>query len=353
MSQSYPQFKPQLEGLRAVAAFGVLLTHTAFQTGVNPGTIFGAVLARFDYFVAVFFALSAFLLWRNFHRQGYYLRRAARIIPACWVCVLLVVAFLPEAFDINLGTIFATLSFTQIYFPNSLAGGLTHLWSLAVEVAFYLVLPLLFRLLSPYRRTTRISLFLILACLSFIWSGTPWPESGVNFQIFPPSYIPWFVVGLVLAELETVVYLPAILRWLSWPLAVFVAWIAGQEWFGPLGLVHPNPGEFVLRIMAGTLFCALVITPYALADTSKSVLSTPVALWLGKISYSIFLWHVPLLSLVFPLLGINIFSGNFFLVTSMTSALSVAVAFISYELVEEPARIWAKKQYVNEDQSAL
>ena len=62
-----PRHLPGLEGLRAVAAFGVILTHVAFQTGVDPATPVGAVLARFDFFVPVFFALSAFLLWRG-HR---------------------------------------------------------------------------------------------------------------------------------------------------------------------------------------------------------------------------------------------------------------------------------------------
>ncbi|MBB1009488.1 acyltransferase, partial [Dietzia sp. SLG510A3-3B2-2] len=57
-------FVPALEGLRAVAAFAVLTTHVAFQTGASTGSFLNRVWGRFDLSVAVFFALSGFLLWR-------------------------------------------------------------------------------------------------------------------------------------------------------------------------------------------------------------------------------------------------------------------------------------------------
>ncbi|WP_237559264.1 acyltransferase family protein [Corynebacterium pilosum] len=73
---------PELAGLRAVAALGIVVTHVAFQTGTES-----ALFARFDYFVSVFFALSAFLLARGQGRpQHYFTKRVARIAPATW-CV--------------------------------------------------------------------------------------------------------------------------------------------------------------------------------------------------------------------------------------------------------------------------
>ena len=59
---------------------------------------------------------------------------------------------------------------------------------------------------------------------------------------------------------------------------------------------------------------------------------------LGRWSYAIFLWHIPVLSLVFPLLGIGIFNGHTLLVLVATVALTIPVAALSYALVEEPAR---------------
>ena len=57
-------FLPAVEGMRACAAMGVVLTHVAFQTGTSNGVV-GRLLHRFDLAVAVFFALSGFLLWRG------------------------------------------------------------------------------------------------------------------------------------------------------------------------------------------------------------------------------------------------------------------------------------------------
>jgi peptidoglycan/LPS O-acetylase OafA/YrhL len=85
-------FLPAVEGMRACAAVGVVVTHVAFQTG-NTGGITGRLFGRFDLAVAVFFALSGFLLWRGHAaaarglRQvpptGHYLRsRIVRICPA-------------------------------------------------------------------------------------------------------------------------------------------------------------------------------------------------------------------------------------------------------------------------------
>ena len=67
VSASVPQRIDCLEGIRALAAVGVLITHVHFQTASGP-----VVLERFDYFVAVFFALSAFLLWRRPIGPGFF-----------------------------------------------------------------------------------------------------------------------------------------------------------------------------------------------------------------------------------------------------------------------------------------
>ena len=113
------QLLPELDGLRAVAAYGILATHAAFQTGTES-----ALLERFDYFVAVFFALSAFLLARGEEgamlRPGYYSRRLARLAPAYLVCAAVVLLSLPPLSTATPAQAAANLLLVQIYVPDGL-----------------------------------------------------------------------------------------------------------------------------------------------------------------------------------------------------------------------------------------
>src|SRR6201993_1365156 len=147
------EFLPAVEGMRACAALGVVITHVAFQTGHSTG-IDGRLFGRFDLAVAVFFGLSGFLLWRGHAAAardlrpapptGRYLRsRIVRILPAYLVAVVVILALLPGAGTPSATVWLANLSLAQIYVPLTLTGGLTQMWSLSVEVSFYLALPLL------------------------------------------------------------------------------------------------------------------------------------------------------------------------------------------------------------------
>lgn len=324
-----PAILPELDGLRAVAAYGIVATHVAFQTATGS-----AVLERFDYFVAVFFALSAFLLARGGLREGYYSRRLARLAPAYVVCVAVVLLALPPLAGVTWGQAVANLMLVQVYVPHSLIDGLTQMWSLCIEAAFYVVLPLYLRLDGRGRRAALAGSVV----LGLAW---PWAVAGVadpavvNMQIWPPSYAPWFAVGLVLAELERARVRYAGPRWPVAALALPVAWVAGV--IGPRGLEHPSPAEFNVRVLLGAVFAALVVAPYALGQRERgTVLSSKVMRTLGRWSYSVFLWHMAVLYFVFPVLGVQVFSGHFLLVYAATALASTAVAYMSYELVEVP-----------------
>ena len=354
---SYPEttrFNASLEGLRAVASIGVLLTHVAFQTGLPPTGFIGGILGRFDFFVPVFFTLSAFLLWRRYGpRAGrevswtrYLASRLGRIFPAYLVVVAAVLMLLPDAYRITGAQQVANLTMTQIYVPGGLAPGLTHLWSLCVEVAFYAALPLLAVVAGALPGRARIPVIVLVAVVSLGWAWLPFvaasPAPGVtNLQILPPAFTCWFAVGMIAAEVEGRLT-PRALRILGrrpvwWVLAVVTLWIAAQPWYGPVGLVHPQPGEFVLRVLAGTVFTAAVVLPYALAPRD-GLLTTPVFQALGRWSYSIFLVHLPVLQLMFPLTGISPFTGHTALIAVLTVAVTVPVSAAVYVLVEEPAR---------------
>ncbi|MBV7293727.1 acyltransferase family protein [Corynebacterium sp. TAE3-ERU16] len=359
---SYPQttrFNASLEGLRAVASIGVLLTHVAFQTGLAPTGFIGGILGRFDFFVPVFFTLSAFLLWRRYGpRAGrdvswtrYLASRVGRIFPAYLVVVAAVLMLLPDAYRSTGVQRVVNLTMTQIYVPGGLAPGLTHLWSLCVEVAFYAALPLLAVVAGALPGRARIPVIVLVAVVSLGWAWLPFvaasPAPGVaNLQILPPAFTCWFAVGMIAAEAEGRLT-PRALRILGgrpvwWVLAVIMLWIAAQPWYGPVGLVHPQPGEFVLRVLAGTVFTAAVVLPYALAPR-EGLLTSPVFQALGRWSYSIFLVHLPVLELMFPLTGISPFTGHTALIAALTLAVTVPVSAVVYVLVEEPARAMMRR----------
>lgn len=380
-----PGFLPSLEGLRAVASMGIIGTHVAFQTGHDVGALWERVLGRFDFFVAVFFVLSGFLLWRS-HRSGYggiprrkaladadggrkkswakyYKKRVARIMPAYWVLVLIVLIALPVGRGADLKIWLTNLTLTQVYFSGSLHGGLTHLWSLSVEVAFYIALPLfaigLSRLDPRRQQGRRIVAISLLAILSFGWPYLPLPyPDGVNPHIQPIAYFSWFAAGMILAELESLqgvdtdaarARVGTMQRWArrrSLWLAIAVGALVLASYLGPEGLVELTNWEFTRRLLCGLVFGAAIIGPWTMAPESR-FLEHPIMQALGRWSYGIFLWHVAMLSIAFPLLGVKLFTGHLLSVTIVTVALSIPVAAASYALVEEPARRFFARVWVN------
>lgn len=156
-----------LTGLRAVAALLVVGTHAAFATGKLSHGYVGVMAARLEIGVAIFFALSGFLLFRPWvtaaaagahgpSAADYARRRLRRIMPAYVATVLLAYAvYSVYSSGPNPGQSWAGLlrhlTLTQIYTDNYLVTylhrGLSQTWSLAVEAAFYAVLPLLAYLL--------------------------------------------------------------------------------------------------------------------------------------------------------------------------------------------------------------
>lgn len=328
------QLLPELDGLRAVAAYGILATHAAFQAGTGS-----ALLERFDYFVAVFFALSAFLLARGEEgamlRPGYYSRRLARLAPAYLVCAAVVLLSLPPLSTATPAQAAANLLLVQIYVPDGLVEGLTQMWSLCVEVAFYLVLPAYLRL-GPRGRGLTVALA--------VPAGLAWPHlvdaaglahAPINLQIWPPSYTPWFAVGLLCAELERLGVRYRGPRWPAACAALPVAYAAGV--IGPPGLTHPTAWQFNTRVILGAVFAALIVAPFALGPRqSGTALSSAPARTLGRWSYSLFLWHVAALYFAFPILGLSLFDAPFLPIFLTTAALGTVAAYVSYELVEVP-----------------
>ncbi|MGU3437956.1 acyltransferase family protein [Actinomycetes bacterium M1A6_2h] len=357
------RFLPALEGMRGLAALGVLVTHVAFQTATTDVPIIGRVLGRFDLAVALFFGLSGFLLWRPHAAAArglrrsppvgrYFLSRAIRILPAYWVVVCVVLLLLPQAGG-GARVWFANLTLTQVFFPLTLTQGMTQMWSLSVEVAFYLVLPLgaaaVAGLRGP-RVSLRVPLLVCVAVLSLGWAFLPIRTAeATNIQNWMPGYLPWFLTGAVIAELASSAAVDGPGRLQRWAgrrtvmttIAAVAFLVSTTDLAGPEGLVTPAPWQYAIKIALGSVVAFGLLAPIVFADGHRRYryLDSPFGLMLGRWSYGLFVWHLAVLAIVFPVFGIIPFTGHFLLVTVVTTVLSVLIASASYALVEEPARL--------------
>ena len=323
-----------LTGIRAVAALLVVLTHAAYTTGKYPQGYVGLVYSRMEIGVPIFFVLSGFLLflpWVKAASAGspapsvrrYAWHRVRRIMPAYVVTV--VAAYLVYHFRTagpNPGHtwegLFRNLTLTQIYTDDYLYSflhqGLTQMWSLAVEVAFYVVLPLLAYLLlvvlcrRRWRPRLLLSGLMVLALVSPAWlalvHSVDWLPDGARLWL--PGYLAWFVGGMALAALQ-----PMGVRAYAWvcvPLAVACYFIASTPIAG-----EPTTSPAELReALAKTAFYAviatLVVAPRALGPRRDGggpergwyarLLASHPMVFLGEISYEIFLIHLITMELV-------------------------------------------------------
>ena len=348
-------FLPAVEGMRACAAMGVVLTHVAFQTGTSNGVL-GRLLHRFDLAVAVFFALSGFLLWRGHaaaarglrHRPptGHYLRsQLVRILPGYLVAVVVILTLLPEASHASLTVWLANLTLTQVYVPLTLTAGLTQMWSLSVEVSFYLALPILAYLAYRLPVRARVPVIAAVAVISFGWGLLPiHTPKFVNFLNWPPAYASWFAAGMLLAEWTV--------SPIGWPhklarnrvaiavIALTAYLISASPLAGPKDLVPATLAQFVVRTSMGAVVAAALLAPFVLdrPDTPHPIMGSRTMVTLGRWSYGLFIWHLAALVMVFPMVGKFMFNGNLIVMFVLTTVLGFAMAAVSYALIESPCR---------------
>ena len=347
-------FVPALEGMRACAAVGVVVTHVAFQTAHTSG-ISGRLFGRFDLAVAVFFGLSGFLLWRGHAAAarglrpipptGHYLRsRLVRIMPGYVVAVVVILTLLPDA-QADLTVWLANLTLTQVYVPLTLTPGLTQMWSLSVEVAFYLALPLLALSVRWMPVRARIPVIATAAVASLAWALIPIHSvPGTNPLNWPPAFFSWFAAGMLLAELTVspvgFAHRLARRRVVMAAIALAAFLIAASPAAGPEGLVPGTHGQFIVKIAMGAIVAAALIAPLVLdrPDTSHRLLGSATMVTLGRWSYGLFIWHLAALWMVFPIIGQFAFSGHMPIVLALTVPIGFSIAAVSYALVESPCR---------------
>ena len=348
---------PSLTGVRALAAILVVATHAAYTTGKYTHGYVGLVFSRMEIGVPIFFVLSGFLLFGPWVRavasgapapslRRYARNRVRRIMPAYVVTVL--AAYLLYHFH-NAGPnpghswygLLRNLTLTQIYTDaymfSHLHQGLTQMWSLAVEVAFYVALPVLVYLLVVVlcRRHWRPRLLLAgLAGLALISPAWMVFVHTVDFlpdgaRLWLPGYLAWFIGGMVLTVLAA---MGVRCYWfIAVPLAVlcfFIAAtpIAGEATTSPTGLA-----QALAKIGFYTVIATLLVAPLALSDSGaySRLLSSAPMVWLGEISYEIFLVHLIVMELAMvKVLHWHVYTGSMPVLFIVTLVLTIPVAWV-------------------------
>ena len=257
-----------LNGLRAFGALLVLTTHVGFHSGASLNSTFNGLLSRLDIGVSIFFVISGFLLFRP-HAESwifgrprprttrYFWHRALRILPALWLAVLAAALLLDRPAE-PLRVYLRHASLTQIYGDGNAAQGLTQMWSLATEMAFYLVLPLLAWVLTRGRATrrgvaARGALLAGSVGAGALWMAITASQAEGQRALWLPGYMGWFGMGMAVALWQTGraadllprTWLDAVARHPGtlWGLAGALYLVLVSPVAGPYSLVQASPGQ--------------------------------------------------------------------------------------------------------------
>lgn len=362
---------PVLDSLRLVGALAVLTTHVGFYAGDYGDGLWGAFLARLDIGVALFFVLSGFLLSRPYLARaalgrprptaGRYLwKRALRIMPVYVVAVIAALVLLDDNHGLGPRDWLVTLSFATTFVDPLPPAGLSQMWSLGVEVTFYLVLPLLMLAATGRRwRPARV----VAVLLTMVAVGVWWHLHGAvvadGWSAGPPlqwlpAYLTWFAVGIalalahVVAESQSGAGADMARRVLElgrepgvcWTVVAGLMLVATTTLAGPVQLAPASPAQSLTKNLVYAAIGGLVVLSGISARPGSAyarVLSAPAARHLGLTSYSLFCLHLLLLDLIAPALGWGLFQGHFWQLWGLTVLASVAAAEVAYRVVERPA----------------
>lgn len=333
-------FRADIEGLRGVAVLLVVLAHADV-----PGWHAGFVG------VDIFFVISGFLitglLCNELETTGridywaFYARRARRLVPALVTMLVVVslaaVAFLPgSALQAQLDAAFwAALWVSNLYFAfgsfdyfgaSAQENLFLHTWSLGVEEQFYLVWPLLAVLAWRLRRIGWG--WLPLAMLgSFLLSLVLMEKHATSAYFLMPTRLWQLALGAwIFRWTMRTVLRPAVAAWLGW--AGVALMIAALLLIGP-GTAYPGAWALLPAVSAAMLLAASAQGPVSRALSSR-LLRFP-----GRISYSWYLWHWPVLSFL-PALGLGSPDPAWVLALVL---LSMGLGWAGFLLVEQPVRL--------------
>ena len=350
-------YRPDIDGLRAVAVISVILFH--LNSSWLPGGFLG---------VDIFFVISGYLIGgilfrelstNTFSLKNFYLRRMRRILPAFFAVVIFVLVvggqlMMPGSDEWNLTrrSALSSVFFSgNIYFARNMdyfvpaveIQSLNHLWSLGVEEQFYFLYPLILLMIMFVVRsaskqgaklnTPVIWMLVLLAVLSF--SGAFFPTSYHDTE-FVAYYLPHLRFGELLIGAILAVAVSNATKEISSTRATVVGSLGLLVLVVCLTISFPNKTPWFPGFAAAIPCIASAGIIYAGFGNHwvKKLLSNRVMVFVGKISYSLYLWHWPLLAFAHYLLGKKLAPQVVVIVVILTLLFSLA----SYYLIEQPLR---------------
>lgn len=363
-----------LTGLRGFAALMVVLIHTSVLTEFSW-------LGVPEYGPVSLFVLSGFLLYRPWARWGmrtgsrpvvtdFARRRLLRIFPAYLVVLLVVSVVYADDRPDGAREWFQAASLTWIYTPqDGVRTSLFQTWSLATELSWYVALPVMggVAALAARRVDPRVGIRVMAAllCLSVPisfgyrrWVEVEGLEAYLTYSFWLPAFLFCFAAGamvtlLLEGERAGLVRLSALRRvcedrWALLVLALAVALVGTSSAAGPDGFAAVAYGEHQLRVTCATAVAVLLLLLAVFAPPSapvNRVLSASGANAVGRWSYGIYLWHLPVIVVLERDLAFTDGAGGLLWRLAMVLAVSVPLGAATYAWVERPTMAWARQRY--------
>jgi peptidoglycan/LPS O-acetylase OafA/YrhL len=366
---------PCFDGLRAIAALTVVLHHTSFYTGKMYNGRLAPYFTHLDVGVAVFFLISGFLLYRPFvaallaGRPGpsvrrFFVRRLLRIFPAYWLALLGIMLFFGLSVPVRgARSYFEYFTLLQIYDSVARAtGGISQAWTLSVELSFYAFLPLyalvMRRVAGERGRETRVRIeaagLVALYAISIAFRGLVFAVHSGRLHTLGiywlPANLDYFALGMGLAvasawlaERETTPRVAELagsapMFWWLLSLISFVAVSKGLHL--PVGLVRVDGLKGYARqfLYGATAFFLLLPAVFGPQDRGlvRRFLRWQPMVYLGLISYGVYLWHQAWIERAVRWTGRPVFQSSFPIVLTAALTWTIFTATLSWFLVERP-----------------
>jgi len=358
-----------LEAYRGVAALLIVIFHAyqhsrVGQTYVYEGTPLHVILRNLDSSVAVFLALSGFLIFLPFAQsflgqhpspsaRGFLLRRAIRIVPLYYVAILLVWTLRFSGGSEQWLDLLQHLTFTQIFDSRHIFWTIGPAWSLAVEVLFYLSVALTAPLLQYLcghlqtqiqRATLLTGLLVTLMATSLVYKGWAFYLARIPEENYAVYYgflakADLFALGMLLAVVVALVRG----RWQMGQWQATLWRVGGLILFGVAFILREH-SEFVylfFHTVCGLAFIFLLVSTVLEERGSiwNRTLSQPVFKFLGLISYSVYLWHEPIMLELSKPGRLTFDTSSAFLASTLIFLIFVILAgIISYYAIEYPTQ---------------